>query len=196
MANATYQLSVTGTHYNQFVENVMCFQGDTADGTQTLAEGQDLIDSFVSAIVPSWLACLPPTYTLDRLSTRCVVPSGPSNVAHSQVINSALIGTFGTGAVSENLCPAVNLIPPMGIKTQGRVYMPCIAKTAIDNNQFVTGYRTAVNSVFGLMRIGFSISAITWKLAIFSKKNGTSSLCLASSLSAAIGFQGRRRKPL
>lgn len=196
MANATYQLSITCTHYNQFVENVLHFQGDLADGSQPLAEGLDLIDSFRVVAMPLWIACLPPTVTQDRLSTRCVLPAGPSNGAHQQVINSAFIGTFGTGAQSENLCPAINLIPPMGVKSGGRVYMPCVPKEAIDNNQFTTAYRTAINVLFDLLRGGFSNSSTTWKLAIFSKKLSISSLATAHSLSAAIGYQGRRRKPL
>lgn len=196
MANATYQLTVTGTHYNQFVENVFAFQGDDADGTQTLAEGADLIQAWIDNIATEWLGCLPPTYTLDRLSARCLIPTGPNNEAHQQVVNDALIGTLGTGAVAENLCPVVNLIPPMGIKSQGRIYMPCIPKTALDDNQFTAGYIVAVNSAFDNMISGFSNSSTTWHLAIYSKKNGTSSLAQLHSLSAAIGFQGRRRRPL
>lgn len=196
MANAAYLLSVTGTHYNQFVENVLCFIGDTADGTQPLTEGRDLIDAFQANAQAEFCSCLPPTYTLDRYSARCVSPPGPGNVAHLQVINSGIVGTDGTGAVSENLCPVVNLVPPMGIKSQGRIYMPCVAKSSIDNNQFVAGYRTAINAFIGVMRGGMVNSSITWKLGIYSKKNGTAALALAQSLSAAIGFQGRRRRPL
>jgi hypothetical protein len=196
MANATYQLSIAGTHYNQFVENVICFKGDLAAGIDTMAESEDLVESWLSNVVTAWLACVPPTYLIDRLSARCLLPAGPSSVFHHQVINDAHIGTFGTAAASENLCPAVNLIPPMGVKSQGRVYLPCVAKTAIDNNKFVAGYITAVNALFNLMAAGFANSATTWKTAVYSKKNGTSSLSLAHSLSAAIGFQGRRRRPI
>lgn len=196
MSNATYQLSITGTHYNQFVENVLCFQGDLAVGTQTLTEGKDLIDSFVNDAEADWLACLPPTYTLDRYSARCLLPAGPSNVAHLQRINAAKIGTSGTGAQSENLCPVMNLIPPMGVKSQGRVYMPCIAKEDIDNNALQAGYIAAMNILFDQLITGIAVSATTWKLAVYSKKLATSSLVQAHSLSAAIGFQGRRRKPL
>jgi len=196
MANATFQLSITCTHYNQFIENVMCFQGDLADGSQPYTQGKDLVDSWYGSIRTLWLGVLPPTVTLDRLSTRCLLPSGPSNGYHRQVINDALVGTFGTAAQSENLCPAVNLIPPMGVKTQGRTYLPCVPKTAIDNNTFTAGYITAVNALFTALEAGFADSATTWKLAIYSKKNRTSSLALQHSLSAAIGFQGRRRRPL
>jgi hypothetical protein len=196
MANATFQLSIACTHYNQFVENVLCFQGDLADGSQPLTQGRDLIDAWQNDLETLWLACLPPTVLIDRYSARCLLPSGPSNVAHKQVINDAHIGTFGTAAQSENLCPAVNLIPPMGVKSQGRVYMPCVPKTGIDNNVYTSGYITAINAAFHQMLVGMSASATVWKLAVYSKKNATSSLCTATSLSAAIGFQGRRRKPL
>lgn len=196
MSNATYALTVTGTHYNQFLENVFHFQGDLATGTDSFSEGQDLVNSFIGGAQNELAACLPPTWQLDRYTTRCVLPAGPSNGYHQQVINDAIVGTFGTGAVSENLCPVMNLIPPMGVKSQGRIYMPCIAKTAIDNNQFTAGYVTAINAYFDALIAGISASATTWKLAIYSKTLGTSSLALAHSLSAAIGFQGRRRKPL
>ncbi len=196
MANSTYALTVTGTHYNQFVENVFHFQGDLAAGVQTLTEGNDLISSFLSGATTQFQDCLPPTYLLDRLSARCVIPGGPGNNAHQQVIGSALAGTSGTGAASENLCPVMNLIPPMGVKSQGRIYMPCIAKEDINNNQMQAGYIAAMNTFFDALIAGIAASATTWKLAIFSSKNGTSSLVQSHSLSAAIGFQGRRRRPL
>jgi hypothetical protein len=197
MSNATYELRVTGTHYNQFVENVFHFQGDLASGTQPYTEGTDLISSFVNgSAIDDYRACLPPTYTMDRLSARCVLPGGPSQGAHKQVINSGFVGTSGTAAASENLCPVVNLIPPMGVKSQGRIYMPCIAKEDVNNNQLQAGYITAIHFIFNELIAGISDSATLWKLAIYSKKLGTSSLVQTHTLSAAIGFQGRRRKPL
>jgi len=196
MANATYQLTITCTHFQQFVENTLCFIGDTADGTQTYQEGQDLIDAFTGGPETEWRACLPPTVRIDRYSTRCLLPSGPSLGAHKQVVNSALVGTSGTAAQSENLCPVMNLIPPMGIKSQGRVYMPCIAKEDINDNVYTGGYITAMNALFDELIAGISNSSIVWKLAIYSKKNGTSARAISHSLSAAIGFQGRRRRPI
>ncbi len=196
MSNATYALTITGTHYNQFLETVMHFQGDLAVGTDTLTEGRDLIEAFRSQCEDDWLACLPPTFTLDRYVTACVLPAGSNGNAHLQMVNAGKIGTSGTAAASENLCPVVNLIPPMGIKSQGRVYMPCIAKEDIDNNIIQAGYRAATTTVFTEFRTGMVNSATRWKMAIYSKKNGTSSLMQSFSLSAAIGFQGRRRRPL
>ncbi len=196
MSNATYQLTITGIHYNQFVENVLVFRAATADGVQTLTEGADLIQAWLDNISNAWLSVLPPTYQIDRLSARCLLPVGPNNEAHQQVINDALIGLSGTGAVAENLCPVVNLIPPMGVKSQGRVYMPCIAKTDLDSNQYAAGYISAIGTLFTNMQAGFSNSSLEWFQAIYSKKNFTSSLALSFSLSAAIGFQGRRRKPI
>lgn len=196
MSNATYALSIAGTHYNQYVENVLHFQGDLATGTDTLQEGKDLIDAFEN-IVDDWLTLLPPTYIVDRYTARLVLPGGGDNgVAHRQVINQNHIGTSGTAAASENLCPVVNLIPPMGVKSQGRVYLPCIAKEDINNNALQGGWIGAVTTVFNELIAGISISATTWKLAVYSKKLGTSSLAQAFSVSAAIGFQGRRRRPL
>lgn len=197
MSNATYELRITGTHYNQFVENVFHFQGDLATGVQPYTEGMDLIDSFLqTSAIDDFRACLPPTYLVDRLSARCILPAGPSQGPHQQVINANYPGTSGTAAASENLCPVMNLIPPMGVKTQGRVYMPCIAKEDINNNQYQSGYIAAMTTFFDGLITGIAVSATTWKLAIYSRKLGSSSLAQAHTLSAAIGYQGKRRRPI
>lgn len=196
MSNATYQLVIQGTHYHEAIENVLTFKGDLADGSQPMTEGADLVDAFEGAVRTLYLGCLPPTFLLDRYVTRCMLPAGPSNNYHRQIINDARVGTFGTAAQSDNLCPAINLIPPMGVKSGGRIYMPCVPKTAIDNNLFTAGYIAAVQAFMAPLIAGFSNSATVWKLAIYSKKNATSSLAAAFSLSAAIGFQGKRRKPI
>jgi len=196
MANATYALSITGTHFQQFVENVYHFQGDLATGAQPWTEGNDLIDAFRAGGETNMLACLPPTFRLDRYTARCVIPNGPGNNAHQQVVNDAAVGTSGTGAASENLCPVMNLIPPMGVKSQGRIYMPCIAKEDVNNNALQAGYIAAMTTYFDALIAGINNSATVWKLAVYSKKLTTSSLVLQHSLSAAIGYQGRRRRPL
>lgn len=196
MANATYLLSIIGTCGGEFCENVMAFQGDLADGSNTYAESQDLVEAFQNAEEVPWLACLPATYQLRRYEARIAEPAKNSNRYHRDRTPDNKIGTAGSAAQSDNLCPSISLIPPMGIKSAGRVFMPSIDKTSIANNQYTSGYIADLHNVFDDMIAGFTASTITWKLAIFSRKTGTSSRAQATVISPAIGFQGKRRKPL
>lgn len=196
MATTVHQLIISGLHYGQHVENVMNFIGDPTDGTQSLAEGKDLVDSWRAVIESKWLASLPPTYQLLRYEAGIVKPRTSQGNYHLQLINSGLIGTDGVEAQSDNLCPSITTIPPMGTKSPGRIYMPCIAKTSITNNQYTSAYGLLIADLMNELVAGFAASAITWTLAIYSKKNDSATPALSWTLSPAIGFQGKRRRPL
>ena len=196
MPTATYALSIQGTHYHEYVENVIHFIGDGAAGIETLAEGADLADSWVDNVLDAYLDLLPPTYLFDRVEARVVKPAGNSNVYHRQFINAGHVGTLGTAAAADNLCPSITLIPPMGFKSPGRIYMPCIPKESIDNNTYVALYQTLMGTFMTAMFGPFANSTINWAVAIYSRKNDTSVLAQAYTLSASIGFQSRRRKPV
>lgn len=196
MATATYALTISGLHYGKRLENVMHFTGDPADGSNTLAEGKDLIDSFVDAAELNFLNCLPPTYQILRYSANVVHPRKISNVPHMDVTNAAKNGSFGTEAQSDNLCPSITLIPPMGIKSPGRIFMPCIAKEAIANNVYTGTYVTDLDIFMQSILADFAISSTQWHLAVYSRKNDTAVRALAYTTSPAIGFQSKRRRPV
>jgi hypothetical protein len=194
MATETYQLSIQGSVNGQYNECVIAFQSTGLSTTDTLAGGADLISAFIAHGQALWLAMFPNSYFLDVLQTRRAFPK-PSGMAHTQNQVFSVFGSRGTDATSYNLCPAVFLIPPMGTKTGGRVFLPCVGSGDIVNNSYITSYATAVDNFFAAAITGFAGSGTTWHLAVFSRKNVSASLVAAFSRSTRLGFQGKRRKP-
>jgi hypothetical protein len=195
MASELYELSVQGDHNGQALENVMLYQGDNLTANETWPNGRDLVNSWIANIKAKWLATLPASYSLSRLAARRVTPK-VSAVYHNQFQAFIEVGTFGSTAQSFQLCPTVFLVPPMGVKSGGKIFMPAIDTTAINGNVYTAPYITAINALMAAMTANFGTGAITWQQAIFSRKLSIHSLVQAWTLSTRVGFQSRRRKPV
>lgn len=195
MATELYELSVQGNVNGQFNESVMHFIGDNLTANETMANGEDLLNSWQTNIGSLWLPLLPTTYQLDRIAARRVVPIG-SNVPHLQYQKGSNPGTATGSCCGYQLCPTVFLIPPMGTKSGGKVFMPAISTARVNSNVYTPLYLTQINTLFNAMATNFGTSAITWVQGIFSRKNLSYSHVMGHTLSARFGFQGRRRKPV
>jgi hypothetical protein len=161
----------------------------------TLDNGTDLINAFVAHGQALWLAMLPGSYFLDVVTARRAFPK-PSAVAHLQNQAFAVSGTRAGTSTAYNLCPSIFLIPPMGTKSGGRVFLPAVAQGDIINNSFLAAYRTAIDNFFGTMISGMAGSGTNWKLAIFSRKLVSASLVASFGPSSRLGYQSRRRRPV
>ncbi len=194
MATENYLLSIQGDVNGQYNECILCLQSSGLSSVDTLGEGGDLINAFIAHGQAAWLNMLPATYSLMSLSARRAFPK-PSAQAHTQNQAFAVIGTRGTSATTYNVCPSVFLIPQMGVKSGGRVFLPCVPQGDIVNGAYVAGYRTAIDTFFGTAITGWAGSGTNWQLAVFSRKNVSASIVASFGPSSRIGFQGRRRKP-
>lgn len=194
MATEIYELSVQGAVQGQYDECVLHWIGTGLTANETLVNGNLLISGWVATCQALWLATLPSSYSLNRLAARRATPS-PSAVAHAQYQAFIVSGTRGTDAVSFNLCPSIFLVPGMGVKSGGRVFMPCVGAADIVNNGYLPAYITALANAFNTMIGGFSGSGVTWNLAVFSRKLLTASLVTQANFSGRLGFQGKRRYP-
>ncbi len=193
MATELYELTVQGIHAGQYVENVLHFEGDNLTANDTWTNAGDLVASFAANILGTWLSALPPTYQVTRLAARRAVGK-PSVVRRIQYQAGSQVGTLGTEASTLGLCPCVFLIPPIGIKSGGKVFMPCVPESQIIGNAYQSGYVTILQNLFNLMQANFGTGSITWQQAILSRKNNTFSLAISYRFSPVIGFQGKRRK--
>ncbi len=194
MATENYLLSVQGVQATSYNECVLCFQSTGLSSTDTLDAAADLCSAFIGHGLAFWLACLPGSYQCLKLAARRAFPK-PSATAYRQFQQFAQTGTSGAFATADNLCPSIFLVPPMGTKSGGRVFMPSIAQGDISNNSYTAGYLTALGAFFNAAITGFAGSGTSWKLAIYSRKNASAALALGFTPSARVGFQGRRRSP-
>lgn len=195
MATENYLLSIGGIAGASFNECVLCFQSAGLSSNDTLDAAGDLINAFNAHAATEWLACLPGTYFLQTLTARRAFPK-PSATAVAQNQPFTVGGTVAGDMTSLSLCPSVFLVPPMTVKTGGKIFMPCVAQSQIVDNTYAAGYVTAIDALMTKLTTGLAGSGTSWKLAIYSRKNISASLVLSWVLSPRIGFQGRRRKPV
>lgn len=195
MATENYLLSVQGTTQASYNQCVMCFQSAGLSSTDTLDAGRDLISAFIGHAQALWLQCLPNSYQVTALTARRAFPH-PSATAVKQFQFGTQTGSAGANSTSLSLCPSIFLVPPMGTKSGGRVFMPCVSDGDYLNNAPAAGYLANIGLVFGAMITGLAGSGTNWKLAIYSRRNGSAALALTFGISSRIGFQGRRRKPV
>jgi hypothetical protein len=117
-------------------------------------------------------------------------------VSHAQFQRGTQVGSGGTAAASLQLCPTIFLVPPMGTHSGGKIFWPAIGATQINGNVPQPGWITNIATVMADMLTNFGTSAITWQLAVFSRKLKTTSLVLAYNISPRLGYQRKRAHPV
>jgi len=196
MATDYYQLRVQGLHETEYNECVMHFRGVNLTAANYVANAIDLIQSWVSECHPLWLAMFPTTYQVLRLTAKKASTGGGADITNIFQIGTE-VGVVGGGAASQQLCPVVILIPGTGIKTSGKIFLPCVAESQIAGNVVNSTWLTNLSSLMTQMLAGFANSSITWDSAIRSRKNANFVETADYSVSPIVGFQRRRqRSPL
>lgn len=194
VATETHQLRIQGVHVAQYVENVLHYRGVIDPVLNTHQTAQLCIDAWVAALKTLWLAMCPSMYTLVRLAARRVDP--PFGIAaHKQFQIGVEIGARSGNVTSQNLCPSVRLVPIMGTKSVGKVFLPCVADPDIEDNIYSAGYATAVSNFFTPSISGFTVAGNTWRQVVKSRKYASIANIDAFNLSPRVGYQGRRRNP-
>lgn len=195
MATETYELRAEGLLQTEYNECVMHFTSDNVTADDTEVNATSLLNSWKTSLQTLWLNMFPADYQLTRITTRRAFPK-PSFVAHLQYEFNANAGNDIGGSISQNLCPSVFLIPPAGVKSGGKVFLPCIGATRVSSNLYTAAYITIIDAYFNAAIVNFGVSGVHWQMAIFSRKLTQAHNVMAFQLSSRLGFQGKRRKPL
>lgn len=194
MATELYQLAVSGNHNNEYWENVLYMQGDNLTLDDVVVNAQDLLDSFDTNIKGPWLALLPPSCYINRLTARRVSPAGGCGIVKQYDLYTEA-GTAADNAQSNQLCPIVRLIPPMGVKSAGRFFLAAIAEADIQNNVPVAGWYTRLGTLMTALMADFGTGTIQWQIAVYSRLLNTYSHAMDYDTSPIIGWQRGRQKP-
>lgn len=193
MATDYYQLRVQGLHQTEYNECVLHFRGVNLTAADYIPNAQNLLLAFQALVQSQWLAVLPASYQLLRLTAKKASPGGGGEQTGQYQFN-AEPGAVAGGAAAQQLCPVIILIPPMGIKTAGKIFMPCIAESQIQANVVNSTWQADIATLMGTLITGFTDSVITWDLAIYSRKNASFSEVADYSLSPIVGFQRKRQR--
>jgi hypothetical protein len=161
-----------------------------------------LLDSFVILVIPSILACLPPTASIPR----CIASDLNPGVSPTQI--QALTGAVGTaGATALPSTVAAVLTRYTGLKGQhgrGRLYMPCVPNTfvtpAVDPNSLNGAAVTAYDALQAAMIVALTDGVTPHRAVVVTralKPATVPSFAAAISsvvLETTLGTVRRRRK--
>lgn len=194
MSTELYELRISGTHQQEYFENVLNFVGENLVADDVIANADDLLLAFASNVQDAYLDMLPGSTQLRRLTAIRSSPlHGVGRVREYQ--EGDWPGTAGATAQSQQLCPILRLIPPMGVKTAGRFFLPGIATADINSNVVQNRWTTAAATLMGLMLAGFTQSSITWTIGIRSRATNSYHKAVDYDTSPIIGWQRRRERP-
>jgi len=192
MATEIYTLKVEGTLNEQYRANVFHFLGTGVDTNDTYHAAGDLLTAFDTHLHTLWLACLPASYYLAKLTARRtrLKPTASRTLTYGYGFAP---GTRGTTATAFQTCPCIFEVPRMLFPSGGRIYMPAIAQADLADGSYQAAYVTAVQNFMGAAIGGSGGVAYTWKLQIYSYKTGSYSDIMSYYLSPFIGFVKKRK---
>lgn len=195
MPDGLYRVEWRGQLAGQYRDNVMHWKitGETSDTPYDNA--LQLVSFLDTTIKPLFLNCIPTDYYLDSLFARRIGPTA-GNYAAKDYEPYLTPGQRSGSAVSEQLCPCITLIPTMGVKSGGKVFLPAVAKTDINMNVPIASYVTAVNTFMAACVAGGSVAGGLATLTIYSRKLNISSVIGGYHLSPVIGYQRKRARPV
>jgi len=195
MAEELYRLTIAGHHTSEYWENDLYFLGENLTGGDVIANAKDLLAAWINSPHASYLDLLPGTVAVDRLTAiRHVPANGIAIVEQFQL--GAEVGSVGGGASSWQLCPIIRLIPPLGVKSAGRFFLPAVAESEISNNVLAPTWVTKANSLMNTLVGGFDNgTGITWTIAIYSRTLQQYHKAVSFDSSPVIGWQTRRKRP-
>lgn len=193
MAVDHYQLRIIGLHETQYNEVVCHWRGTNLTAADYIANADDLCQTWDDGMKGFWLDLMPQTYQLLRLTAKKASPGGGGEASLQYQVGTQ-VGNVSGGAASQQLCPVVGLIPPMGIKSAGRMFLPSIPESMIASNVVTAGWLSVVASLMGISMSGHSFSSITWDQAIYSRKNVSFAEVVDYTTSPIVGFMRKRQR--
>jgi len=195
MPDELHLITIGGNVAGQFRENVQHWHILGATNDTPYLNANSLAQYWDTTIRPLWLAVNADMYTLDYVNVRRLGPT-PGQYAQVDYAPGDQTGGRTGGTVGEQLCPCVTLIPPMGVKSAGRVFLPSVAKGDVNLNVYLAGYVTVVNTLFNTMITGSAVAGGLASLVIYSRKLNITSAVAAFHLSTVIGYQRKRSRPV
>lgn len=192
MATEVYELRINGIHNAQYTQNVLHFQGVGTNPADTMAGANSLIAGFLANVQTPFLTCLPSSWFLMSLQAKRV-SAAPNMGAYKQFAFQQVPGTGGSTGDAYQLCPSIFLVPGMGFKSGGKIFMPTVAQGSIIGNALQSAYQAAIASFIAALIAGFTNAGITWANGVWSRKLRTFSATQSGHVSPLIGYQKRRR---
>jgi len=196
MAQQTYRLVITGNAAGQFVQNVLHYQFDDAGYTTSQVAAAQLITKWHNTNAALWRAILPTDYLLK--SYKAVKVTGGGGFSSFLPNPGTQAGTRPGAQSASALNPVVIITPIPLTRARGKIFLPGISETDIQDGVFTAAYTSAVTSALSTLLDDLVLAGGGTPTAVYGwlKKDGVTFVTGDNSfLSQNLGTQRRRMKP-
>lgn len=200
MPVGVYEVIFTGRVAGQFVQDVLHMNIlDTLSGPPySIAKDiLELINVTVN-ITGGWCNMLPEDYTLTSIRCRQLRPvGGPTAIILQSALNEDTGQRSGNADVSSN-SPLIIWIPTTGPARTGRVFVPGVSQTDVDENVLTAALVTEMESFAQSWKDGGTTPNLSLEArgSVYRRIAGVGDLIDDFRVSPVIGNQRRRLKPI
>jgi len=193
MATDVYQLTALGQSAGQFFENVLHFTNGVTSSPDPTTAANDLIAAFQSECEPQLSDCLSTDSSITGYKAKRINNGGSPTIAVPQTpVPGTTAGTASTSATASLL-----LVPFIrsGKFYTGKVFIPGLSESVLTGNVIGAGQRSNVETFAGAME-SFSLGSGTWQFVIWSRTVSLPFFPYDFNVSAKVGIQRRRLRPV
>ena len=199
MANQTFQLVITGTAADQFVQNVFHFRMDPDSFSNRLLAAKGLVDGFLDADKSEkFLEMCPDSYVIKSIKCRQITDGGGPEWV--DITQEGEVGTLGAGMSVPGVGPVIIWYIDGPPKCKGRTFIPGIPNGAIGGDEIASATITALNDAASDFRVAFNAiggTAPAVAMCIPTTANpAIRFLVNGNAVSRIVGKQRRRQVPV
>lgn len=206
MPQEVYECVVSGTLVGQFVQTVIHCSINNSGSTSAYAVAKDLNEDICASggFIEALNNCCVNGYQQTSSRVKKVFSGGgPTNIILPGAMSSA--GGARTGDISSAQAnPLVIEIPTTDPSKTGRIFIPGISESDIDNMQYTSGWLTSTDDLITWLTASHITSTLsyTYRACIARKRQTTphdvlsGDLVAAAYISPLVGTQRRRLHPL
>jgi len=193
-----YECTLSGTLAGQFVQTVFHVNYNNGSSQPPFFAAKDIAEQLVAAgeFVVKFTDALTSTYDATSLRVRRVGPTGgPTAIVLAGGMSQSQ-GQRDAGISSAQVNPLVILIPSVAPAKTGRIFIPGVAESDIDNMFIVSGLITALTDLIAYMVAGTTIAGGGITFAVLRRATKVGDPIDAGYVSPLIGTQRRRLRPV
>lgn len=197
MAMDVYQLNVIGAVAEEYVENILHFQTNTASSSTPAADALAVIVAWRAAIEANYVGMLASDYMLGGYKCKRINNTGgPTAVAPT----TGIVGTIGAASTVSGAGPLITATyyDAAAVKPRwrdGRIFIPGSPIGGCIGNQWQAIVTTPVLAFNAILINAFG-GALAPQYGIWTKHTGLFKIPVSLQLSAKVGTQRRRYVPV
>jgi len=199
MALELFEVTVSGKLGGNFVQNIVHYVVNNSSATGAYETAVDLLNGLNESgkFVTRFCDVVPVGYTMTSLRCRRIGPTGGPTAI---LLQAALVEDTGqrSGNISvSSSSPLLLLLTTNRPNRLGRIFLPGVSETDVDNNILVAGLVADIQTLGDEMRVGSVTpgSGDSYNAVVYRRTLAVGDSLAATRVSQTVGTQRRRQKP-